>query len=114
MICHVPDPPSISDVAFIPASPPEIADGFLGWVTCIVDGTLRLAPMRVRLLHCGALRIKVPRGGIDLHAGSMSIDDEERLDVHDLIEAAPEFRAGLEAIGIVRGGAAEAGLEAGP
>ena len=106
MICHVPDPLSVSDVVFIPASPPEIADGFLGWVTCLVHETLRLAPMRVRFLHDWTIRIKVGHGGIDLHAGSVTLDEEQRQEIHDLIEVAPMFQAGLAGIGIelVRGG----------
>jgi len=104
VICHVPDPLSISDVVFIPASPLEIAEGFLGWVTCLVDDALRLAPMRVRLLHDGSIRIKVRRGGIDLYAGSVSLSDATRQEVHELIEAAPEFQAGLAAIGMETGG----------
>lgn len=106
MICHVPEPLSISDVAFIPSSPPEVSGGFLGWVTCIVHDTLRLSPMRVRLLHDRTLRIKVRQGGIDLVAGSVMLDDDERQEIRDLIEAAPAFQAGLAAIGIeqARGG----------
>lgn len=100
MICMVPEPLSISAVTFIPATPPEIADGLLGWVTCLVDDAVRLSPMRVRLLHDGAIRIKVRRGGIDLYgAGTESFDDVTRQEVHDLIEASPEFQAGLAAIG---------------
>jgi hypothetical protein len=104
VICHVPEPLSISDVVFVPASPGEIADGFLGWVTCLIDDTLRLAPMRVRVLHDGIMWIKVRRGGMDLYAGSTCIDDEQREEIHGLILAAPAFQAGLAAIGFGTGG----------
>lgn len=103
MICHVPERLSISAVAFLPASPGEIADGFLGWVTCLVKNSLRLAPMRVRLLRDGTIRIKVRQGGIDLYAGSVSLADASRQEIHALIEASPAFQAGLAAIWIERG-----------
>ncbi len=104
MICHIHQPRSIGDVTFIPATTTEIADGFLGWVTCLVDGAVRLSPMRVRVLRDGSIQIKVRRGGTDLYgAEAESFDGYARLEIHELIEASPEFRDGLAAIGFSTG-----------
>lgn len=91
----------ITCVEFDPASPEEIAEGLLGHVTCDVRGTVMLRPMRVRLLHDGTIRIKVRRGGLALEQGrAVSIDEETRRRVYELILDDPEFRAGMAAIGM--------------
>jgi len=100
MICLARPPVWICCVEFVPASSAEFAGGFLGHVSCHVRGTLRLRPMRVRLLSNGCLKIKVRRGGVDQIVGVVSIDDETRWRVYELILADPAFRAGMAAIGM--------------
>ena len=39
---------SISDVQLHPGDPKDEAEGLLGWVTCTLNGTLRLEGMTVR------------------------------------------------------------------
>lgn len=91
----------ISCVEFDPASPEEIEEGLLGYVSCDVRGTVMLRPMRVRLLHDGTIRIKVRRGGLDVEQGrAVSIDEDTRWRIYELILDDPQFRAGMAAIGM--------------
>ena len=93
-----PDPIRISSVGFVPAPATEIRSGLLGWISCVLNGTVAVDGITLRRTAAGRLTLSFParsdrRGG--KHPIVRPIDDDARRS----IEAAIFDALGVDAEG---------------
>jgi DNA-binding cell septation regulator SpoVG len=82
---------TISGLAFTPARSDQAEAGLLGWVSCVINGKLRLDGITLRRTLDGRLALSFPeRGAADgtRHPIVRPTSDEARREIEDQIFAA--------------------------
>ena len=89
----------ITDIKLTGAPPAHIADGLLGWVTCTINGQLRLDGIALRRTLQGHLVLSFPakrdRTGRQ-HAFVSPVDDQARREIEHAVFSAISLEAGAQ------------------
>lgn len=93
----MPDRPRVSRVRFTPAPDSAVVTGLIGWVSCVIDDSIRLDGLRVRRTREGDPTISWPyrrdRAGRE-HAVVAPVDDATRRRLEAQVMAALDLGDG--------------------